>query len=110
MAGAGDRSVKITLQRSTPAFDNAGVEIDSWATLGSAWASVRYGTGTERRQLGQEGAAIVASFRLLAFATARGLTPRDRLVDGLGRVWNITSVAPTPDRQHIDVTALLRQD
>lgn len=94
MTPAGDRDRKVQFQRVTSTLSGLGtVEDSSWMLLEAAWAKVLFGTGTERRQAGAEGAAQTATFRVLSTPVLRIATERDRILYD-GRAWDIVSISP----------------
>lgn len=100
---AGRRDQLVTLQTYTTTQDEYGEEQPAWSDLGTEWAAVFYGRGDERRQAAAEQGTQAATFQLLANATTRALTLRDRIVlDGVN--WDIVGIAPM-ERAHIEVTA-----
>lgn len=110
MNGAGARNRRITFQRFSASADDYGGETQSWTDYATAFASVSYGTGLERRQAAQESASIAATFRVLRNPLTAALSTRDRISFD-GGTWDITSVAPTPElNRHLDVTATRAAD
>lgn len=103
---AGRRDNLVTLQRYTTTQDESGQEVETWAPLGTAWAAVYYGTGQERREAAREQGSQTATFEVLANATTRSVTVRDRIVfDG---TWDITAANPI-GRKEIALTAVRAQ-
>lgn len=102
---AGRRDQLVTLQRYTTTQDDYGEEVQTWADLGTEWAAVYYGAGSERRQAAMEQGQQSANFQMLANLTTLGLTLRDRIVlDGVN--WDIVSTSPhTPKRGLMEATA-----
>jgi head-tail adaptor len=91
-AGARDR--KITVQRFTTGSEDAfGAPIEAWADHAGFWAAVFYGSGSERREAGLEGADRVATFEVDYGATAVGVTVADRIIDDQSNTWDITGTA-----------------
>lgn len=100
---AGPRDTLITIQRKSVTTDEFGGEIEAWNDLCREWVDYRPGSGTERRQAAQEGAALVATFRALASSNTRSVTPLDRL--SFGGIWDITSSVRL-GRDGIEITAV----
>lgn len=93
MNDPGLRESLVTFQRGTPTTDNYGGETIVWATHTTAYAYVRYGTGQERREAAQEGAAQAATFECDWNATLAGVLLTDR-ISWDGDFWDITSRSP----------------
>lgn len=69
-----------------------------------AMASVLFGTGAERRELGQAGSAQTATFRVPSTTTLRTATTRWE-IEYLGARWGIISIAPIGVAGDIEFTA-----
>jgi head-tail adaptor len=93
MTDPGQRDSLVTFQRGTPTGDDYGGETISWATLTTAYARVRYGTGQERREAAQESAAQAATFECDWNPTLAGVLLTDR-ISWDGDFWDITSRSP----------------
>lgn len=107
MLASGQRDRLITFQRATITRSTLGQETESWATtLGTAWASVLYGKGSERREAAAQGASNTATFRTLYNPTLAAVTEKDRIV--FNGNWNITSIALI-GRSEIEFTAVIRK-
>lgn len=89
----GKRESLITIQRGTPTADNYGGETIVWATLATAWARVRYGTGQERREAAQERAAQAATFECEWSTALTGVAITDRISFD-SDTWDIVSRSP----------------
>ena len=76
----------------------------SLADAGSAWAAVRYGTGSERREAAIERCDQVATFITLQSAVTRAIGPGYLILFEDFR-WDITSAAPF-ERHEIEFTAI----
>ena len=100
---AGELKDRVTVERRTVTTDAHGGEQETWSVRGVRWASVRYGTGQERRQAAQESASVPATFRFRNDSMTRTIEPRDRL-SFAGGLWDIASAVPF-ERDAIDVTA-----
>lgn len=100
---AGRRDRKIIIERGTPTSDDYGGETISWATLATAWADIRYGTGQERREAAQESAQVAATFQVLANTETRDIATTDRI--NFEGIWDIVSAVPNR-RKFIDITAI----
>lgn len=100
----GQRPTLITIQRGTPTGDDYGGETISWATLTTAYARIRYGTGQERREAAQENASQAATFECEWSATLAGVIVTDRISFD-GDFWDITSKAPLGHKE-IHFTAI----
>ena len=102
---AGRRDSLVEFQTYTTTQDEYGEETPSWSTVAEEWAAVFYGRGDERRQAAMEQGAQPAVFQVLANATTRAMTVKDRIVhDEAG--WDIVGIAPdTPKRGLIEFTA-----
>lgn len=105
MARIARRDQRVTLQRYTTSTDSYGEEIATWGDIGSEWAAIYYGRGSERRQAAMEQGAQPATFQFLSNPLTRSLTIRDRIDHG--GTWDIVGVSPdTPDRGLLEVTAV----
>lgn len=90
----GIRDSLVTFQRGTPSGDDYTPEGSaSWATLTTAWARIRYGTGQERREAAQERASQAATFECEWSSTLAGVIVTDR-ISFEGDAWDIVSKAP----------------
>ena len=107
MLGRGQCDRLITFERATITRDNMGQESEAWSTtITTAYASVLYGTGNERREAAAQGASNTATFRTLYNPTLAGVTEKDRIV--YNGNWNITSIAII-GRAEIEFTAVIRK-
>jgi head-tail adaptor len=91
---AGKRDALIAIEgQGADTDDGFTRQPGAWVELFKEWATVRYGTGAERRQAAQESATISATFGVVANASTRTITTRHRIAyNGL---WNIIAVAPS---------------
>ena len=89
----GQRDRLITIQRGTPTGDDYGGETIVWATLTTAWARIRFGTGQERREAAQERAVQSATFECEWSATLAAVLITDR-ISFESEAWDIVSKAP----------------
>ena len=105
--GKGQRTQRIALERATVARDALGTKApSSWSPLGSRWARVFYGSGSERREAGVEQAAQSATFNVLADPLTATIVPQDR-IQHLGLTWDVTGIARIGVRQdEIEITAV----
>jgi head-tail adaptor len=96
MTDPGQRDSLVTFQRGTPTGDDYGGETISWATLTTAYARVRYGTGQERREAAQERASQAATFECDWNPTLDGVAVNDRLFinEKPTEFWDIISPSP----------------
>lgn len=102
MPRAGQRTELIVFERATAAGDDYGGEAESWATLVSRRASVRFGTAQEKREAAQESGVQSATFECERSAALDAVTLKDR-ISYLGSAWDLTEVAPL-DRKTIRFT------
>lgn len=76
----GALDTRITIQRTTTSYDNAGEPVESWSDLALRWASVRPMTGSERLV----GENIVTKeqveFRIRWDQSIADLSPLDRII------------------------------
>jgi len=94
MTDPGQRDSLITFQRGTAVpSDYTDESTMTWATLTTAWARVRYGTGQERREAAQERASQAATFECDWNTTLATVAINDR-ISWDGDFWDITSRAP----------------
>ncbi|KZY90846.1 MULTISPECIES: head-tail adaptor protein [unclassified Erythrobacter] len=105
MARIGRRDQRVTLQRYTTSSNDYGEEVETWGDIGTEWAAVFYGRGSERRQAAMEQGAQPATFQFLSNPVTRSLTIRDRIMHA-GQ-WDIVGISPdAPDRGLLEVTAV----
>lgn len=95
---AGDYDQLITFERATVVVDDYGGETPTWATLATAWAQVRRGTGQERREASQEAGSQAATFVTDWSPTLEAIQITDRIQHN-GDAWDITDVAPDGHRE-----------
>ncbi len=90
---AGKRRETVGFERETATRGSLGVKgPGTWASLGTRFASVRFGTSAERREAAAEQAVQACTFRTLRDELTATITVRDRIAwDGL--VWDITGIA-----------------
>ena len=108
MIGAGDRNRRVSFEQATVMTGALGTESESWAAFGAAWASVRFGAGAERRAAAMEASSQPATFIVPATTVTRALKPRDHRVIFDGRTWDIVSTMLSPNRAHMEITAIAR--
>jgi len=102
---AGRRDKLVTLQRATTVQDEYFEEIPTWADIGSEWAAVYFGRGSERREAAMEQGSQAATFNVLSNDLTRSVTLKDRIF--WEAAWDITAIAPdTPKRGQIEFTAV----
>jgi head-tail adaptor len=96
MKDPGLRDTLITIQRGTPSTDDYGGDTMSWATLTTAYARIRYGSGQERREAAQERATQSATFECDWNPTLDGTQLNDRLFvnEYPTEFWDIVNKAP----------------
>jgi SPP1 family predicted phage head-tail adaptor len=94
----GKRDQLITIERGTVTVDDYGGETPTWATLATAWAQVRRGTGQERREASQEAGSQAATFVTDWNPTLEVVQVTDRIIYR-GDTWDITDVAPDGNRE-----------
>ncbi|MAE92976.1 MAG: phage head-tail joining protein [Pelagibaca sp.] len=105
MARIGRRDQEVILQRYTTEQNDYGEEVETWSDIGSEWAAIFYGRGSERRQAAMERGAQPATFQMLSNPVTRALTVKDRIE--FGAAWDIVGVSPdTPERGLIEITAV----
>lgn len=81
-----------------------GTEEESDGAAVQAWASVRFGSGQERREAGQAGSVQSATFRVLANNALRAADERWE-IEFKGSRWGITSIADLGQIGEIEFTA-----
>lgn len=99
------RTELIEVHRATTVRDGYGEDTETPALLFRAYASVRNGTGGERRQAAQEGGAQAATFGLAFSTVAAGTKLTDR-IHYQGATWDITSAVIEPRNAGIVLTAI----
>lgn len=99
MIPAGNRDRRVSFYSVGTSEGSSGVEIDGARTLiEAAFASVLYGTGSERREAGQAGSMQTATVRVLSTAALRGVDETCEL-DFDGASWGVVSIAPVGAQQ-----------
>lgn len=102
----GERDRRIVFQSGAPVRGALGREpISAWSYIGRAWAKVLFGTGSERRAAGAEGASQAATFRVLSNGMTRGVTTDNRILFDR-RGWDITSISPIGVNDEIEFVAV----
>jgi head-tail adaptor len=102
-AGRYDR--KVMLFSRVVSKDALGTETEVDGDPVSAWANVSFGSGSERRELGQAGSRQTATFRVLSTSALRRA---DTLwqIEFDGARWGITSAVPVGgEANEIEFTA-----
>lgn len=103
---SGPRDDLITIERNSGTQEDAfGAPVEAWTSYAERWAKVVYGTGSERRQAGNEGAQQSATFRTLADPETLAVTTGDRII--FGSIWDIVNVSPL-ERDGVEFTAIRR--
>jgi head-tail adaptor len=104
VVNAGLRNKLIIIQRSTTTEDNYGAAIPAApAEFTRAMASVRYGTGQEKREAAQESAVQAATFECVTTPKLSQVVMTDS-ISFEGSSWDITEIAPL-DRHTLRFTA-----
>ena len=67
----GRRDQEVILQRYTTEQNDYGEEVETWSDIGSEWAAIFYGRGSERRQAAMERGAQPATFQMLSNPVTR---------------------------------------
>ena len=93
MTDPGQRESLVTFERGTASTDDYGGETTTWATLTTAYARIKYGTGQERREAAQERAVQAATFECDWNPTLATVTMTDR-ISFEGETWDIINKAP----------------
>lgn len=104
---AGKRDRKIAFYPRIITQGALGTEIEADGTPIFAWASVLFGTGSERREAGQAGSMQTATFRVPSTTSLRGANERWEIAF-MGARWGITSIAPIGEASEIEFTATKR--
>lgn len=105
---ASQRTERVTVERATRTRADNGEIDETWAAVFDAYASVRNGTGEERRRAAQEGGSQATTFGLAFSSEAAGITLQDRL-QYAGSTWDITSAVVEPRNAGVVVTAVRAQ-
>ena len=102
---AGQRDRKVSFFQASIARDALGTEQETFEFVFEDWASVKFGTGAERRDAAAANAVQSANFRIRSSAAARAVNRRDR-VHFDGAVWGIEGIATVGAQGHeIEFTA-----
>ena len=77
MAEIGKLDQRVVIQNYTTTRDASGDQLETWSTLATVWAGVRYESGSEQQESDQKVATrtIIFTIRYLA-----GLTEKSRIV------------------------------
>lgn len=110
MIGAGARNRRVAFEQATVTTGTMGTEVESWASFGAAWGAVRFGAGAERRAAAMEASSQPATFIVPATSVTRALKPRDYRIVFDGRTWDIVSTMLSPNRAHMEITAIARSE
>lgn len=106
---AGPRNRKIRIERFVTTQNAYNEDIETWLEHCSAFAEVKFGTGTERREAAQESATAPATFRVLHTPFTSVVTGKDRIVFD-GSFWDISSAVPLGFNEGVEITAVRRAD
>lgn len=103
MSNAGSRDRKIVFKTAGPSKSPTGEMTNAPGDpIATAWASVNYGKGSERRQSAAESAEVTATARVLT--TSSTLTINASHVAELdGATWNVAGNVPWGRRER-DIT------
>ena len=101
---AGRRNKKVTVERMTAGRGDYGEEIETWATLSTAWVHIKPLSGDEKIQGGQVDAKAT---HLITFRKT-DITPADRITRS-SRVFNIVNVF-NPEERGYDQQVLVFED
>ncbi len=101
---AGKRDRKIAFYPRAVATGETGTERMVDGVPIHAWANVRFGTGSERREASQAGTMQTATFRVLSTASLRQADERGE-IEFMGARWGISSIAPIGEAEDIEFTA-----
>lgn len=93
MPRAGQRTELIVFERATASANEYNEGEETWATLLSRRAYVRFGTAQEKREAAQEGGVQTATFECERSAALDVVTLKDR-ISYLSSTWDITETAP----------------
>ncbi|NJC06518.1 head-tail adaptor [Sphingomonas kaistensis] len=102
------RTELIEVHRATTVRDGYGENAETFGLHYRAYASVRNGTGGERRQAAQEGGAQAATFGLTFSTVAAGTKLTDQ-IQYQGATWDITSAVVEPQNAGVVLTAIRAQ-
>lgn len=106
-AGTLDRRVKI--RRATFSTNGFNEQVESWADLGTVWASVTPISDGERFRAGEMLAAKSSRFVIRYSSKVASVDPRDRLVFD-GREYDINGVKEIGRREALEITATARAE
>lgn len=114
-AGRLDR--RLTLMRATATQNDLGETVETWADIGTVWASRSDKANAEAVEsaggsagTGELRAATVATvFRVRWSSLTGGLTPRDRVREA-GRVFDITGLREIGRREGREIMAMARAE
>lgn len=88
----GQRDRLIILQRAATSTDEYGDELSAWTDVEQAWARVRFGSASEKREAAQESGIQSATFEVVPTRTLLAAKLTDRIMFD-GSPWDIAEVA-----------------
>lgn len=90
---AGRLNRRVTFQtRGAAVEDGFGNAVAAWSVLATVWGDLKEQSGSERLALGRVEAVASATLRVRRSTTTAAITEADRVLDHLGRTWNIRQV------------------
>ena len=106
MGRIGNLDKRITLQSYTTATDAYGQKVETYSTLATVWAWVRYGSGSERIMANRETAVADCIFVIRFRST---VTEKTRILYG-SDYYDIIHIAHSTDgrRRYMELTAVKR--
>lgn len=112
MASIGNLDRRITFQRNTPGVpDGFGLPAESWADIGTVWASRNDVSDGEKVSAGQASGALLSRFVVRSSSLTLTLNGKDRISYG-DAIWNILGVKETGDGRNrfLEITAVRESD
>lgn len=109
MISSGKLDRKVTLLRATTTANALNEPVETFASIGVAWASMRRASAREVLASAEIGAESTTVFEFRYLTGPASLTPKDRLSYG-GREFNIQSVEEIGRREGVRVGAVARAE
>lgn len=106
MTDPGQRPHLIVIQRRGAETDDGYTkQPGAWAEHARAWARIRYGTASERREAAAERASRAATFECEWAPKLESVRPTDRLI-AFDTAWDVSDAAVIGMRSQVHITAV----
>ena len=101
---------RITIQRSTPTAGSQGDLVDVWSDYITIWAGRRDVSTIETYRAREVAAELSARWVVRWSAETNTITPKDRIIDEYGTLYQITGKRELRRRQWFELDAVRRAD